>query len=134
MSMQCPRCRQPLARGRLADHSLLEKVHVCETCKGTFLGAKDLEEVEAQHDDVFFEFHHVPDEAHQNEPLTCPACNVTMKKVRSERDEKVIMDLCPQCDHTWLDGGELEALKTESLLSNLRSLFRTKPRAALPLI
>jgi Zn-finger nucleic acid-binding protein len=127
--MQCPRCQLPLARGRLVDHSILEKVHVCESCKGTFIGAQDLEEVEVQHDNVFFEFHHIPDEAHQFEPLACPACNVTMKKVRSERDAKVIMDLCPQCNHTWLDGGELEALKTESLLSNLRSLLRARHTA-----
>lgn len=124
MTMQCPRCQQPLVRGRLTEHSILEKVHVCESCRGTFLGAKDLEEVEVQHDDVFFEFHQVPDEAHQAQPLNCPACKVIMQKVRSERDEKVTMDLCPECKHTWLDGGELEALKTESLISNLRSLFR----------
>jgi Zn-finger nucleic acid-binding protein len=134
MSMQCPRCKQALARGRLTDHSILEKVHVCESCKGTFLGAKDLDEIEVQHDDVFFEWHHVPDEVHQQEPLTCPACNVTMNKVRSERDAQVIMDLCPQCNHTWLDGGELEALRTESLLSNLRNLFRGPKTGGLPLI
>jgi len=129
MSMQCPRCEQPLVRGRLVEHSILEKVHVCESCKGTFIGAKDLEEVEVQHDDVFFEFHHIPDEAHQQTPLACPACNVTMNKVRSERDPQVVMDLCPKCSHTWLDGGELEALKTESLMSNLRSLFRHRQTA-----
>lgn len=133
MSMQCPRCKTALVRGRLSDHSILEKVHNCESCKGTFIGAPDLEEIEAQHDDVFFEFHHIPDEAHQLEPLACPACNVTMQKVRSERDAQVVMDLCPQCKHTWLDGGELEALKTESLMANLRSLFRG-PRGNLPLI
>jgi Zn-finger nucleic acid-binding protein len=125
--MKCPRCQTPLVRGRLAEHSILEKVHNCETCKGTFIGPDDLADVEIQHDDVFFEFRHVPSDADQLASLTCPACEVPMNKATSERDAHVVMDVCPKCKCTWLDGGEIEALKTESLLSNLRSLFRATP-------
>jgi Zn-finger nucleic acid-binding protein len=122
--MNCPRCQTPLVPGHIVEHSIFEKVQVCKTCKGTFIGAEDLVEVEIQHRAALFEFHHVPDAAAQQQPLSCPACAVTMDKVTSERDAKVIMDLCPKCQHTWLDGGEIEALQTESLLHNLVSLFR----------
>ncbi len=124
VEMNCPRCHKTLVPGRLTEHSILQKVMVCEACKGTFIGAKDLEEVELQERDAIFEFRRIPGEAEQQKPLSCPACAITMEKVKSERDAKVIMDHCPTCKHTWLDGGEIQAMQTESLLSNLVSLFR----------
>jgi Zn-finger nucleic acid-binding protein len=122
--MNCPRCHTTLVPGRLAEHSIIPKVMVCETCKGTFIGPQDLLLVEVQEQDAIFEFRRIPGEAEQQKPLSCPACAITMEKVKSERDAKVIMDHCPTCKHTWLDGGEIQALQTESLLSNLVSLFR----------
>lgn len=121
--MNCPRCQKPLVPGHLSETSIFEKVQVCETCKGTFIGPEDLLDVELQQRAALFEFRHIPSEAEQQQPLSCPACAVTMTKVVSERDAKVIMDLCPQCRHTWLDGGEIDAIKTDSLLDNLISLF-----------
>ncbi|MBK9259887.1 MAG: zf-TFIIB domain-containing protein [Polyangiaceae bacterium] len=128
--MNCPRCHTPLVRGRLADHSILEKVHSCATCRGTFIAPEDLEDVELQHEDVFIEFRHIPSAADQQAPLNCPACNVAMNKVKSDRDEHVTMDTCPSCRRTWLDGGELEAIKTESLVANLVNLFRGSQKSA----
>ncbi len=123
--MNCPRCQNPLVRGRLDAHSILEKVHTCEACQGTFVRPEDLEDVELQHHDVFFEFRHIPHDAEQNEALMCPACLVPMSKSHSERDAHVIMDSCPKCKCTWLDGGEIQAIQTDSLLANLKSLFRS---------
>ena len=124
VEMKCPRCQNPLVPGRLAEHSILENVKVCETCKGTFIGPEDMKGVEMQQHSAIFEFRRIPGDAEQQKPLTCPACEITMDKVTSERDAKVIMDYCPKCQHTWLDGGEIQALQTESLVANLVSLFR----------
>src|SRR5690242_17954949 len=99
----CPRCEKPLVPGRLEEHSILEKVEICETCKGTFIGPDDLQGVVLQQEAALFEFRRIPDSAAQQKPLQCPACAITMEKVVSERDAKVIMDHCPQCQHTWLD-------------------------------
>jgi Zn-finger nucleic acid-binding protein len=122
--MDCPRCNTPLVPGRLSENSILEKVKRCEMCKGTFIGPRDLREVEMQNRPALFEFHNLPTSEDQRKPLQCPTCNVKMEKVVSERDEKVIMDRCPKCMHTWLDAGEIEALQTESLLATFLSLFR----------
>jgi Zn-finger nucleic acid-binding protein len=124
VELNCPRCQKTLVPGHLTEHSIIEKVKVCETCKGTFIGPEDLQGIEVQHQAAIFEFRRIPDAAEQQKPLTCPACQITMEKVVSERDAKVIMDYCPKCRHTWLDGGEIQALQTESLLANLVSLFR----------
>lgn len=122
--MNCPRCQKPLVPGRLAEHSIFPKVKVCETCKGTFIGPDDLQAVELQSRSALFEFRRIPGADDQQKPLNCPSCEITMEKVTSERDEKVVMDYCSKCKHTWLDGGEIEAMQTESLLDNLVSLFR----------
>lgn len=125
--MTCPRCQTKLVPGRLAEHSILEKVMVCETCKGTFIGPDDLADVAMQEHEALFEFRRIPGEAEQLAPLACPACAITMDKVTSDRDAKVIMDHCSKCNHTWLDHGEIKAIQTESLVANLASLFR-RPR------
>ncbi|MFO0758958.1 MAG: zf-TFIIB domain-containing protein [Byssovorax sp.] len=122
--MNCPRCNTPLVPGRLAEHSIIERAHICETCKGSFLGPQALHEIEIQERSVFFELKHVPTPDEQEKPLNCPACGITMTKVVSDRDETVTMDYCTQCKHTWLDGGEIEAIETETLLDNLVALFR----------
>jgi Zn-finger nucleic acid-binding protein len=122
--MNCPRCQKTLVPGRLSEHSIIENVQVCEACKGTFIGPEDLTEVEMQQRGAIFEFRRIPGAAEQQKPLTCPACAITMEKVTSERDDKVVMDYCTKCQHTWLDGGEIEAMQTDSLLANLVSLFR----------
>jgi Zn-finger nucleic acid-binding protein len=122
--MNCPRCQKSLVPGRISEHSILEKVQVCETCKGTFIGPEALHGIEIQQQAAIFEFRRIPGAAEQQKPLTCPACAITMEKVTSERDAKVIMDYCPKCQHTWLDGGEIKALQTDSLLASLVSLFR----------
>lgn len=122
--MNCPRCQKALVPGRISEHSILETVQVCEACKGTFIGPEALHGVEIQQQGAIFEFRRIPGAAEQQVPLTCPACAITMEKVTSERDAKVIMDYCPKCQHTWLDGGEIKALQTDSLLANLASLFR----------
>jgi Zn-finger nucleic acid-binding protein len=122
--MNCPRCHTPLVPGRLSEHSILETVQVCETCKGTFIGPDALQKVEMQQHSTLIEFRRIPNAAEQQKPLPCPSCAIAMDKVKSERDEKVIMDFCPKCQHTWLDGGEIEAMQTDSFVANLVSLFR----------
>ena len=37
-----------------------------------------------------------------------------MSKLEHERDSKVLMDISPTCEGTWLDRGELEAIRRET--------------------
>jgi Zn-finger nucleic acid-binding protein len=122
--MNCPRCKKPLVPGRLAPHSLIQKVQTCESCRGTFIGPEDLQELESQERTALVEIRQVPSAELQAVALQCPACSVAMDKVTSPRDEKVIMDVCPKCRHTWLDGGEIDAIQVESLFAMLKQLFR----------
>ena len=72
------------------------------------------------------EFRRIPDSREQKLPLVCPSCDnkPTMEKVEHNRDRKVIMDVCPQCQGIWLDSGELQAIQTESLGSLFIKLIK----------
>ncbi|MCC6523064.1 MAG: zf-TFIIB domain-containing protein [Polyangiaceae bacterium] len=126
--MDCPRCNKPLVPGRLAAHSLVDKVHVCEACEGSFVGPQELADIEVEERTAFIEERDIPNRKAQAVPLRCPACAVGMQKVVSTRDAKVVMDVCPKCHHTWLDHGEIEAIQTDSLFAILGQLFRRKQR------
>ena len=44
--------------------------------------------------------------------------------VKSARDAKVDMDICPTCHGIWLDGGELAAIREMSAFTALADLLR----------
>lgn len=49
--------------------------------------------------------------------MKCPTCTpqTTLKKYEHERDQTVVVDVCPKCKGVWLDGGELKTIQVESL-------------------
>ena len=58
-------------------------------------------------------------------PMQCPQCEggITMEKIASFRDREVVMDVCPKCARIWLDGGEMDAIKEDSLAANFTQLM-----------
>lgn len=64
-----------------------------------------------------FEIRRIPKRSEQYKELKCPTCipQSTLKKYEHERDQRVVMDVCPKCKGVWLDGGELKAIQVESL-------------------
>jgi Zn-finger nucleic acid-binding protein len=43
----------------------------------------------------------------------CPICNLKMKKAYIDRQDKTVVDICPDGHGIWFDGGELERLLSE---------------------
>jgi len=43
----------------------------------------------------------------------CPICNRKMKKVTIGREPAVLIDVCPEGDGLWFDGGEVNELITQ---------------------
>ncbi|MBL8955713.1 MAG: zf-TFIIB domain-containing protein [Myxococcaceae bacterium] len=58
--------------------------------------------------------------------MRCPSCGIpsVMRKVKSPRDRKVDMDICPSCHGIWLDGGELAAIREMSAFTALADLLK----------
>lgn len=131
-SPECPRCKVALSPDNLMQHGLVHTAWFCGKCKGAWISLEQLQQAEQSETSAIFEWRSIPSSAEQQAPLACPDCGKTMAKVENSRDRKVTMDVCDDDKKVWLDRGELEAIRTESLASSLGQLWklwRSKPGA-----
>ena len=120
----CPRCTVMLG---LAPEHIAKHASICPKCRGTFLhDLKAYREAESLVRPVLFEWRHIPDADAQQQMLSCPRCGKasTMHKGKSERDRKVVVDVCPKCSGCWLDAGELDAIQVDALPTFLATVAR----------
>lgn len=124
-AMRCPRCNAPLSRRDLEEAGVHTQAHFCPQCDGQYFSSGRLEPIKDITTVDIFDKPKVPDTREQLRPLHCPRCGEanTMEKVPSPRDKKVLLDVCRKCGGTWLDKGELEAIRKEGLLSFLYDVF-----------
>lgn len=120
--MQCPRC------DKVMTHALQDEVEArqCPQCEGHWLEGEDLRRLESTVNVRLFEWRRLPPEEFQTRELACPRCSPrpVMKKVRSERDRHVLLDVCEQCHGVWLDGGELRAIQEMGFVAALADAVR----------
>lgn len=123
--MKCPRCSGALEPTSLRELALKYDAHACAACKGLWVGPKQLKDIETTVEQRWIEFRGIPNAQKQQVPMKCPQCEggVLMKKVVSPRDSNVIMDVCPTCQHVWLDHGEREAIQQDSVMVLVRDFF-----------
>lgn len=125
--MQCPRCNGELHAAELEQGDECVRVEKCDRCSGLWLARGQLAALATVVRPTLVERKRVPGRAEQLVPMPCPKCKdvPVMVKMTSERDKDVMFDMCPQCEGTWLDGGELEAVQTEGgILTYLGRLWR----------
>jgi hypothetical protein len=123
--MKCPRCLVPMTASRLDMGGLIIDAHDCRTCTGHFIGFADLKAVESVVDVRLLKWRNLPGLETQGRILFCPKCPGVkpMEKIVSERDQRVVMDICHSCDSVWLDRGELEAIQQKGLLGTLADII-----------
>lgn len=112
--MKCPRCNtvemEVQTRG---DGDGKVEVDHCSSCKGLWLDAKELADL----DDNFFvdveeiEFKEVAP-TDEDSSIGCPRCDgaPALGKVRPVNLGDVVLDRCSVCKGFWLDAGELEKM------------------------
>ncbi len=111
--MDCPTCNQQLNQTEYEG----ARVQQCGECAGYLVARKRLRlirssrerETDTLADDASAE--HQPDTIEQ---IRCPKCRVyrmEKERVRVSDDEVFMLDVCPKCEHVWLDGGELARLQ-----------------------
>ncbi len=136
----CPRCGLGLVTGTLDSYARVTpateeraselvagevEVDGCSTCGGFWLDRGELEQVDNVIEPTPLEIRRIPDKQTQQVELTCPGCGAhPMGKVVHEADRHVVMDVCPDCGGTWLDGGELTAIRKQGIFSVIRYLLR----------
>lgn len=130
--MKCPRCLVPMAAARLDLGGLIIDAHDCFQCTGHFIGFTDLKAVESVVDVRLLKWRNLPGIETQGRILFCPKCpgSKPMDKIVSERDRRVVMDVCHGCESVWLDRGELEAIQQKGLLGTLADIIAFVRRQA----
>lgn len=126
-NMKCPRCPEELQATSLRELGIVDDSYTCKSCNGLWIQHTQLDEMERSLEQVFFELRAIPSDELQRVPLSCPHCvTVTMEKKVSQRDQKVVLDVCPKCHHVWLDGGERQAIEQEGFTDLLADFFRAR--------
>ena len=103
---KCPCCDAPLSRYRLAgtDPGQEAEFDICDTCYGIWL---DKEDMQAGRPDGGEKLH-VDMDVITPTQRTCPKCKDIKLVSLKYRELDTIVDCCPDCLGTWLDGGELQ--------------------------
>src|SRR5579871_2182662 len=124
--MKCPRCSVPLKAGKIDAAGLLFEAQNCAECTGHFISVDDLRAAEQVVDVHLVNWRQLPGMETQGRILFCPKCSgqKAMDKVVSQRDQRVVMDVCGNCNGVWLDYGELEAIQRKGLLSSLADIIK----------
>ncbi|TWT92076.1 TFIIB-type zinc ribbon-containing protein [Stieleria varia] len=114
------------------------EVDQCSQCSGMWLDWQELQRIEdAREKDYSAEIKQLPDVvgsayemafARSKPAIQCPKCGREMERREHGFCSQVLVDTCPTCRGTWLDGGEIEALevffeKTTSEAEEVRAGF-----------
>lgn len=120
----CPRCKTALTPDNVKDHGVMHNAWSCQSCEGFWISLEQLGEIESEERARIIEWRFLPPKDVQDAPLDCPQCGTKLEKVISTRDKHVTMDVCRACQKVWLDKGEMDAIRTDSLASAVAQWWR----------
>ena len=105
--MNCPLCDKPMI---VLEIGGVEVDH-CLTCKGTWLDAGELELLLDGAENKERLLASLDVDARSDEaPRRCPICRKKMRKVRSDPQQRIVIDKCKKNDGLWFDQGELREI------------------------
>ena len=109
--MICPTCRNLMI---VVEHEQIELDH-CTNCAGVWFDSGELElmlermrlaEGSLSLDDILA----VPEAETAEKKRKCPICGQKMRKAIIGKEPQVLIDVCPNGDGLWFDGGEVAQL------------------------
>jgi len=106
-TIKCPKCANSL------EPTNLESIPVdqCPSCRGIWFDEKELQSVLTKSHDFGRKLgREQPNPRLNQKPGRCPRDQSRMLRAFSSTDERVVLDMCPDCHGLWLDGGELHRL------------------------
>jgi Zn-finger nucleic acid-binding protein len=120
----CPRCQGALVLQDVFRGGRHATVAGCVRCGGHWMRDSDLQRLSEVVVPVLAEWRSLGSQVEQGAPLRCPECPgaPAMEKLRSERDDRVVLDRCGACAGIWLDANELRAIQEESLMALVAGL------------
>jgi Zn-finger nucleic acid-binding protein len=109
--MICPLCKVPML---VLEFEGIE-LDCCNDCAGVWFdrgellllfGGSDTERLELRPEHI----DGLPEAPSSEKKRKCPLCRQKMRKVYIGPRQSVLIDVCPEGDGLWFDGGEVEAL------------------------
>jgi Zn-finger nucleic acid-binding protein len=120
--MNCVKCDGELKKVVMGD----VEVDGCAKCSGIWFDFGELEQILAQNDIEELKNAVDNNEGDDTQRGTCPRCGGEGNMIRctSLKDKGIHIDTCAVCYGQWLDGGELERLKSEGVFRSVASFFK----------
>ncbi len=119
--MDCIKCD-----GRL-EKVMIDEVEVdqCNKCSGIWFDLGELRQIVNASDIDTLKNQVDNNQGHDSRKSTCPRCggDGNMVQVASLKNKEIHIDTCSVCYGQWLDGGEIEKLKEQTLSEKLKGLF-----------
>ncbi len=119
--MQCVKCDGQL------DKVIVGKVEVdkCKSCSGIWFDLRELDKVLKSGSIELLKNVVDNNQGHDAQKGKCPRCvgGGNMVQVTSLKKPDVHIDTCSVCYGQWLDGGELEELTGQGLVSKIKNLI-----------
>ena len=109
--MICPTCHNLMI---VVEHNEIELDH-CTNCSGVWFDAGELklllEKMGREGSNLpLADIFSAPEVKSTEKKRKCPICGQHMKKVHIGREPEVLIDVCPNEDGLWFDGGEVSQL------------------------
>jgi Zn-finger nucleic acid-binding protein len=104
----CPVCKEPMV---IVENEKIE-LDYCTTCLGVWFDAGELALLLESLDLEVGEFNvadilTLPEKMIAEKKRRCPVCKKKMRKAAIGHEPEVVIDVCPQGEGLWFDGGEL---------------------------
>ena len=109
--MICPTCKSDMI---VVEHDNVE-LDYCSDCNGVWFDAGEMDLL-LQSIDVdsggylIKDMLNAPEAESPEKKRKCPICGSKMKKTSTGKNRRILVDVCPQGDGLWFDGGELTQL------------------------
>jgi Zn-finger nucleic acid-binding protein len=138
--MICPACKSDMI---VVEHRKIE-LDYCTSCRGVWFDAGELELLLESAglegvEPLLAGLASLTEADSKEKKRKCPICIRKMKKVLVGQKPEILLDICPQGDGIWFDGGELAQLmkqlagkageKTspqQEILAFLQEVFKTE--------
>ena len=119
--MNCPKCNAPM------EQATFETVTIdrCTQCHGLWFDEGELARLKKLPQSQSLDIGN-PAVGHKHnaiEDITCPRCQVPMKKTADIEQHHIWFETCPTCKGSFFDAGEFKDLKTYNLFDYVRGLF-----------
>ena len=131
--MQCPYDKQGMRTITVGDAT----IDACDQCGGVWLDQEELKKIaevfawavpgEPEKFATIIRMNDIPDDSRKSHPpygdgVVCPVDWNTTERFVYAGDSRIVVDHCPTCSGTWLDGDEL-VLMAEYLKPKARDLM-----------